>query len=189
MLDNLRKSLAPVTSALGGFFAGVWPNPTGWTFVGFAVSVAAAWGFSIPGYAGQLLGGSLVLTSGFFDIVDGSVARKVGRVTKRGSFLDSTLDRLSEVVVFGGIMLGGRAGDLSVLAALSLSLLVSYTRAKGDALGISLSGVGVGERSERLLVLSLAAILGSTGYGVILVAILAGLTFLERAIRAARLLQ
>ncbi|HME18575.1 MAG TPA: CDP-alcohol phosphatidyltransferase family protein, partial [Nitrososphaerales archaeon] len=124
--------------------------------------------------------------SGFFDIVDGAVARVTGKVSKKGAFLDSTLDRLAEVAIYLGLLLGGFSTGPIVLLALSFSLLVSYTRAKADALGTSLSGVGIGERSERLLVLALASLLGLAYWGVVAVAVIAAFTFAERTIRAAR---
>ena len=108
--------------------------------------------------------------SGFFDVLDGAVARATGRTSQRGAFLDSTLDRVSEVVVFLGILVGGYVSPFLVLVALSLSLLVSYTRAKGDALGVNLAGIGVGERSERLIVLIVTSLLGIVGIGVLVVA-------------------
>lgn len=128
----------------------------------------------------------MILVAGWFDIVDGAVARVTGRVSKRGAFLDSTLDRVAEVAIFMGILAGGLASPLMLLLALSLSLLVSYTRAKADSLGTSLSGVGIGERSERLLILAVASILGLADWGVILVAVIAGITFAERTYRASR---
>jgi archaetidylinositol phosphate synthase len=127
-----------------------------------------------------------VLASGWFDIVDGAVARVTGRTSKRGAFLDSTLDRVAEVAVFVGILAGGYAQPLYVLLALSLSLLVSYTRAKADSLGVSLSGVGIGERSERLLVLAIASLVGLVQWGVVVVALIAGYTFLERVLKGTR---
>ena len=151
--------------------------------------MAAGVAYWSSGYKGELLGGLLILVSGFFDIVDGAVARATDRVSKQGAFLDSTLDRVAEVAIYSGILLGGFANPLLVLLALSLSLLVSYTRAKADSLGVSLSGVGVGERSERLLALSILSILGFAGYGVLLVLLLAAVTFLERVSRASRALR
>jgi archaetidylinositol phosphate synthase len=141
--------------------------------------------YSTSGYAGEAFGGVLVLASGWFDIVDGAVARVTGRASRRGAFLDSTLDRVAEVAVFGGIMIGGYSTPILVLLALSFSLLVSYTRAKGDALGVALSGVGIGERSERLLILAIFSILGLAYWGVLLVLVVALYTFLERVVRAA----
>lgn len=160
-------------------------SPTSWTYVGLLVSFLAGIAYWSSGYRGELLGGLLILVSGFFDIVDGAVARATGRVSKSGAFLDSTLDRVSEVAIYSGVLLGGFASPIAVLLALSFSLLVSYTRAKADALGVSLSGVGVGERSERLLALAVLSILGFAGFGVIIVVLLAVVTFLQRASKAA----
>jgi len=186
MLDKLRSRLAGFLLALGRAAADVGLSPTGWTFVGLWVSFLAAAAYWTSGYRGELLGGLLILLSGFFDIVDGSVARVTGKVSKRGAFLDSTLDRVAEVAIFLGILLGSLASPVTVLLALSFSLLVSYTRAKGDALGASLAGVGIGERSERLLVLAVSSIVGYTEYGVLVVIVIAGFTFLQRSYTASR---
>jgi archaetidylinositol phosphate synthase len=121
--------------------------------------------------------------------VDGAVARAAGKASKRGAFLDSTLDRVADAVIFVGILAGGYAPPLYVLLALSLSLLVSYARARAESLGVGLAGVGVGERSERLLVLALASMVGYVQWGVVLVALLAGFTFVERTYRGARILR
>jgi archaetidylinositol phosphate synthase len=188
MLDRLRVRLDSNLTRVGKGFARIAPSPTAWTIVGLAASFLAAGAFSSSGYLGELLGGVLVLVAGWFDIVDGAVAKVTGRTSKRGAFLDSTLDRLAEVVLFVGILQGAYAPALTVVIALSLSLLVSYTRAKGDALGIALSGVGVGERSERLLILAVSSILGFAGWGVLLVAAVAFYTFLERIVTALRAL-
>jgi archaetidylinositol phosphate synthase len=152
--------------------------------VGLVTSVLAGAAYSASGFMGEFAGGVLVLVAGWFDIVDGAVARVTGRTSKRGAFLDSTLDRVAEVAVFAGILLGGYSSPILVLLALSFSLLVSYTRAKGDALGVTLSGVGIGERSERLLILAVLSIGGLAYWGVLLVLIVALYTFLERTIRA-----
>lgn len=188
MLDRLRGRLEEYLGLVGEWFSRVEGSPTAWTIVGLAFSVLSGGAYSYAGYDGQLVGGVLILTAGWFDIVDGAVARVTKRVSKRGAFLDSTLDRVAEVAIFLGILAGGLAPPVLVLTALSLSLLVSYTRAKGDALGITLSGVGIGERSERLLILAVASIAGYADWGVIFVAVVAGYTFLERTFRAVRIL-
>jgi archaetidylinositol phosphate synthase len=188
VLDRLRVRLETYLGCVGRWFSRLEASPTAWTMVGLAFSVLSGFAYSYSGYEGQLSGGLLILAAGWFDIVDGAVARVTGKVSRRGAFLDSTLDRFAEVAIFLGIMAGGLAPPLLVVAALSLSLLVSYTRAKGDALGVKLSGVGVGERSERLLILAVASIAGYSGWGVIVVAVVAGYTFLERTYRAVRAL-
>lgn len=186
MLERTRVKLQQYFVILGEFFAKARLAPTAWTVVGLVASIAAAWYFYSGGYRGQLYGGLLFLASGFLDLVDGAVARATGRTSGRGAFLDSTLDRLGEVAVYLGILLGGYAPSTWVLLTLSLSLLVSYTRARAESLGSSLSGVGIGERSERLLVLAVSAVFGYVGWGVALVGVLAGVTFVERTYRASR---
>jgi archaetidylinositol phosphate synthase len=188
MLDRLRGRLNSSLLSLGNAFAAFGLSPTVWTGIGFFFAVLAGAGFYLTGYRGEFLGGLLILGSGFFDIVDGAVARATNRVSKAGAFLDSTLDRAAEVAIFGGILLGSYTSPLVVLLSLSFSLLVSYTRAKGDSLGVSLSGVGIGERSERLVVLAVASLLGVVDLGVFAVLLMAGYTFLERTFRAARAL-
>jgi len=188
VLDRLRGRLESSLAAVGNLFAKVEKSPTAWTAVGLIVSLLAAVSYATSGLLGQILGGVFVLVAGGFDIVDGAVARVTGRTSKRGAFLDSTLDRVAEVTLFCGILVGGYSTPLLVLLALASSLLVSYTRAKGDALGIALSGVGIGERSERLLILAITSLVGLVFWGVILVLAVAVYTFLERTFRAVRAL-
>jgi archaetidylinositol phosphate synthase len=180
VLDRLRGSLGSVLASLGRSAAKAIPSPTAWTVIGllFAFLASIFYGGRHP-----FLGGLLLAVSGFFDVLDGSVARATGRTSQLGAFLDSTLDRVSEVVVFLGILVGGYASPFFVLIALSLSLLVSYARAKGDALGVSLAGIGVGERSERLVVLIVTSLLGIVGIGVLIIVVLALVTFVQRTVK------
>jgi archaetidylinositol phosphate synthase len=186
MLDRVRVKLGSYFVSLGRAFGRAVPSPTFWTGVGLAFAVLAGVSYWSSGLMGEVVAGVLILVSGFFDVVDGAVARATGRVSKRGAFLDSTLDRVAEVAIYAGLLAGGFATGMLALAALSLSLLVSYTRAKADALGTSLSGVGIGERSERLIVLAISSILGLAYWGVVVVAVIAGFTFVERTYRAAK---
>ncbi|MDA4119898.1 MAG: CDP-alcohol phosphatidyltransferase family protein [Thaumarchaeota archaeon] len=188
MLDRLRARLEGYLTGLGMRFSKAGLSPTSWTMVGLAVSILAAYSYSASSYRGEVVGGVLVLISGFFDLVDGAVARVTGKTSMKGAFVDSTLDRVAEVTIFAGILVGHYGSAISILLALSTSLLVSYTRAKGDALGISLSGVGIGERSERLIIIAVASIIGLLGWGVIIVLIVAAFTFLERIYRALKAL-
>ena len=129
-----------------------------------------------------IYGGIALLISGFFDIVDGSVARATKQVSSKGAFLDSTFDKVAETAIFLGILYGGFADDKLVLLALALSLLVSYTRARAESLKIELKGIGIGERAERLIVIAIFSIAGLTQYGIIVVAIIAGVTFIQRLV-------
>jgi archaetidylinositol phosphate synthase len=184
VLDRLRGRIGAATLRLGRAAARIMPSPTAWTLTGLFFSLVAAALFALGHPWSEILAGLMVLISGFFDIVDGAVARATGRISKRGSFLDSMLDRVGETSLYLGILVGGLASPVLVFTALALSLLVSYARAKADALGVSLAGVGIGERSERLVVLILASLFGVIPLGVLVVAVLAGITFVERVVRA-----
>ncbi len=135
-----------------------------------------------------IVGSCLILLGGFFDIVDGSVARITKRVSQKGSFLDSTGDRISEAIIFIGIAAGGFAEPILCMIALSLSFLVSYTRAKAESLQLSLAGFGIGERAERLLLLAVISLVPTPRameWAVISVSILAACTVIHRIIVAA----
>jgi len=185
LLDRLRGSLAAALESLGSGASKVVPNPTAWTLVGmlFAFFAFYCYATGLPAAAGLM-----VLFAGLFDVLDGAVARATARTSARGAFLDSTLDRVSELVIFLGILIGNYVGASFVLLALALSLLVSYTRAKGDALGVNLAGVGIGERSERLVVLIVSSLFSIVGLGVLLIALLAFVTFVQRTARVGRVL-
>ncbi len=185
VLDRLRGSLKGVLDSCGSAASMILPSPTAWTLVGvfFAFLAAYSFGEGLPVAAGVL-----VVLSGLFDVLDGAVARTTGKPPQRGAFRDSTLARISEPVIDRGIMGGNYVSPAFVLLALSLSLLVSYTRAKGDSLGVSLAGIGVGERSERLVVLIAASLLSVVWLGVVIVALLALLTFVERTVKVSRAL-
>ena len=137
------------------------------TVAGFCIVVAAA----VLVAWGQLLVGAVVLVAGsLLDAVDGALARATGGSTPFGGFLDSTLDRAAEAILYVGIvayLLGASADPLwpvlLALAALSGSFLVSYTRAKAEAIGLTAS-VGLAPRTERLVLI--VAGIGLAGMGV-----------------------
>ena len=127
---------------------------------------------------------SLVL-SGYFDALDGAMARRFLLVTKTGGVLDSVLDRIGEISIYSGLALGGLVDFRLALWALSAALMVSYVRARAEVEGVTMKGVGIAERPERLLVLLAATILvpfssGTLGWGVGLIAVLASATVVER---------
>ncbi len=180
MLDKLRAALNSKFLSTGRELSRLGVPPTGWTLLGLFFALFSSVAYGSQGFSGQVVGGLLILVSGLFDIIDGAVARATGKITKKGAFLDSTLDRLGEVAIYLGIMIGRYTSPEWVLVAVTFSLLVSYTRARAEALGTNLSGVGIGERSERLLILAILSLVGFASYGVILVAVVAIITFLDR---------
>jgi CDP-diacylglycerol--glycerol-3-phosphate 3-phosphatidyltransferase len=153
--DGFLKAIGPIARAF--IRAGISPNVI--TTLGALVVVAAAVAFRMGSIR---VGGALILASGLFDLLDGLVARSAGTSTKFGAFYDSTLDRLGEAAVFTGIALWFIHGGIPTarlglgvgmcMAALASSMLVSYTRARAEGLGLE-AKVGIAQRAERILVL------------------------------------
>ena len=186
VLNNLRESLRPALEKIGKGFAATGLSPNFWTVVGLVIALASAVVYGMGMEFGLIIGGILLLVSGFFDMVDGQVARVTGKTSKKGEYLDSMFDKISEVAIFLGILVGGYAEPYLVLLAITLSLLVSYARAKSDLINIKLQGIGIGERAERLLVIAVIGIFGFMDYAVVIVVIIAGITLIQRMIYTAK---
>ena len=182
MLNNLRETLRPALEKVGKGFAATGLSPNFWTVVGLIIALASAVVYGMGMEFGLIIGGVLLLVSGFFDMVDGQVARVTGKTSKKGEYLDSMFDKISEVAIFLGILIGGYAEPYIVLLAITLSLLVSYARSKSDLINIKLQGIGIGERAERLLVIAIIGIIGFMDYAVVIVIIIAGITLIQRMI-------
>ena len=192
MLNKLRDLLEPTLTKISTIFASTGLSANFWTGAGLAVSLLAAISYASTTSLGidwtpwnftATLGGVFLLLSGFFDIVDGSIARLTKKMSKRGAFLDSIFDKLAEVIIFGGIALGQLADSFWCLVALGLSLLVSYTRARAESLGEELKGIGIGERAERLVIVAIIGMIPvneAMQWAVIIVSIVAGVTLAQR---------
>jgi CDP-diacylglycerol--glycerol-3-phosphate 3-phosphatidyltransferase len=164
------------------------------TTVGFVVTCLAGLAFDKDHVR---LAGGLVLAGGILDVFDGHVARATGSVSVFGSFYDSTLDRISEIVVFLGILslyndTSVPRGDVLMIYAVTLamagSLMISYIRARAEALGLDCK-VGVMQRPERIVLVGLTSLIfGLAWDGLALkvvfvtMAILTNLTVLQRII-------
>ncbi|MDQ3727745.1 MAG: CDP-alcohol phosphatidyltransferase family protein [Thermoproteota archaeon] len=192
MLNKLRNLLEPTLMKIGEGFASTGLSANFWTGLGLAISILTAIVYSsnafldfdwTPWNFAAVLGGIFLLISGFFDIVDGSVARITKQISKKGAFLDSVFDKIAEVIIFGGIALGQLADSFWCLVALGLSLLVSYTRARAESLGGKLRGIGIGERAERLLLIAIIGMIPvreAMQWAMIIVSIVAGITLAQR---------
>ena len=148
----------------------------------FCCSVAAAIAFVVvaePSLKG-VSAGILLLLSGLLDATDGAMARLYGEVSHLGAFLDSVLDRISEIVVYWSLVYSKLVDWPIGLAALSGSLMVSYARARAEQLGSEMKGVGVAERPERLLILVVAAFVAQLNAGAFLIALLSAITVAQR---------
>jgi archaetidylinositol phosphate synthase len=180
MLNNFREGLKPILQTIGKIFASTGLSANFWTAIGLSFAFGSAIIYAIHLEYSFILGGILLLISGFFDIVDGQVARVNGKSSKKGAFLDSVFDKIAEISIFLGILIGGYSEGYLVLLAIGFSLLVSYTRARAESLGVQLQGMGIGERAERLLVIAIIGIIGYLNYAVVIVIIIAGITFVQR---------
>lgn len=191
MLNNFRESLKPHLEKLGKGFASTGLSPNFWTSVGlgFAFLASIAYGMNLHHPHAAIAGGALLLVSGFFDVVDGQVARFTKKTSKKGGFLDSVFDKIAEVAIFLGILVGNFTEPYLVFLAITLSLLVSYTRSRAESLGVKLQGIGIGERAERLLVIALIGMIGFMPYAIVIVIIIAAITFIQRIVVTSKNIQ
>jgi CDP-diacylglycerol--glycerol-3-phosphate 3-phosphatidyltransferase len=168
VLERFRQFWTKVWAPLADLLLRLGVTPNQVTVVGtIGVSAGALWFFP----RGQFFVGVMVVTAFVFsDLMDGYMARKLGTSSKWGAFLDSTLDRVGDAAVFGGIMLYYTTSDAEAdlgdprmylylsLACLVLGNLTSYARARAESLGMHAKG-GIAERSDRLV-----SILVMTGF-------------------------
>jgi archaetidylinositol phosphate synthase len=190
VLNNLRNRFDPIIEKVGRGFASLGFGPSFWTWVGLGLSIISAIMFSLHSpaigvdyYTATFLGSLFLLFAGFFDIVDGAVARVTKRTSALGGYLDSVLDKVSEIIIFIGILIGSFTNPVLVLVALSLSMLVSYTRARGEGLGVDLKGKGIAERAERILIIVILGFIpfqDNISVALWIISILAAITVLER---------
>ena len=147
-------------------------TPNAVTILGFIICCISAYYISAGSF---LVGGLLVLFSGFLEIFDGALARKINQITDKGAFLDSTFDRLSESIVLIGLIYYfsiSNETNFVLLTSISLvfSLLISYLRARIEGLGYN-SKSGFFTRPERVLLVSLGLIFFSPELTVTLLAL------------------
>ena len=195
--DGFVALIGPVARAL--IRADVAPNTI--TTLGTLLVIGSGVAF---GSGAIRAGGVLLLSSGIFDLLDGQVARQGGKMTTFGAFYDSTLDRVGEGAVFTGLIFYFLTGPLPAelkpraiaagLLALVASFLVSYTRARAEALGVE-NRVGIAARAERLLLLGIPTLVFGAGPGrqgvllfwiVAVLAIVSAITVIQRVVHVAR---
>ena len=167
MLERFRQFWTNIWSPLADLLLRLGVKPDHVTIVGtLGVSAGALWFFP----RGQFFVGVMVVTAFVFsDLMDGYMARTSGQSSRWGAFLDSTLDRVGDAAVFGGLLLYYTRADAETtlgpadlylglsLACLVLGNLTSYARARAESLGMQAKG-GIAERADRLV-----AILVMTG--------------------------
>jgi CDP-diacylglycerol--glycerol-3-phosphate 3-phosphatidyltransferase len=158
-------------------------HPNALTFIGLAINIIAAWQFARGHF---LAAGLVVLGAGVFDLVDGPVARQTNRVTRFGGFLDSVVDRYSDLALYMGLLVYyasiNRFGYI-VLTAIVMtgSVMVSYTRARAEN-SIPSCKVGFLERPERVVLIILGALFDRMAPVLWVIALLSNVTVVHRMI-------
>ena len=167
-------------------------SPDALTFAGVTICTIAAVVVYFE-YRAELLcfwvGAVLFVIGSVLDILDGALARSSGKGTTFGAFLDSTTDRIGEAFMLGSIALvfsrdGNEVALAFAFAAVVGSLLVSYTRARAEALGLK-GDVGIGSRAERVVVIVAGLVLAPWGvlpWAISLLAVTAWITVIQRVL-------
>lgn len=172
-----KRFTDPVALAIAK--TGITPNTL--TLLGFLGNLGAA---VLLAYGEFLAGGLVILLAGGMDLLDGALARATGRASTFGAILDSVTDRLSEAAVLGGLLFysSGQPAQPEVIliyAALTGSILVSYTRARAEGVGLTLKE-GLFTRAERVILLAVGLIIDQVTIVLWLLAVLSNLTALQR---------
>jgi CDP-diacylglycerol--glycerol-3-phosphate 3-phosphatidyltransferase len=175
--ERMRWLLEPLARLI--IRTGISPNLL--TVMGFVFTGGVAYVLA----TGHLqIGGVLLVVAGTFDALDGTLARLAGRKSRFGAFLDSTMDRFSEAVIYLGLLVhytqhGGRQESFLIYAAIVGSLMVSYARARAEGLGIECK-TGILTRFERTAVLVIGLILNQMRITLWILAVLSNFTALQR---------
>ena len=176
-----RKWGATVIQPIALFLARLGLTPNTITVLGFLMTAAVA---VVLATGRTQLAGVLLIGTLAFDAVDGTLARLMGTTSRFGAFLDSTLDRWAEVVIYAALVWvflenGQDNGVLLAVAALATSLMVSYTRARAEGAGFQCKE-GLLTRFERMVILIAGLIFNQVIWALAIIAILAGFTAVQR---------
>jgi CDP-diacylglycerol--glycerol-3-phosphate 3-phosphatidyltransferase len=179
--DWMRAQTKGVVEAVGRFLNRVGISPNTMTLLGLMGSTLGA---ILLGLGAIQLGGWVILLSGATDALDGTMARLQGKTTRFGAFLESTADRYSELLLFGGLAIffafsTDVIGVTLTFAAAIGSVMVSYTKARAEALGFECK-IGLLTRMERYMVLCPLLILNQPLIAVAAVALLGNFTAWQR---------
>jgi CDP-diacylglycerol--glycerol-3-phosphate 3-phosphatidyltransferase len=181
LTDRVRQWSRGIINPVAGLVSRTGISPNGITVIGFLLMVGVGLVLS-QGYL--RLAGVLLIVAALFDALDGALARLQDRVTPFGAFFDSTMDRYAEAAVFLGVLVyflrqGASTEVILTYIAIIGSLMVSYTRARGEGLGVSIRG-GLLSRLERMVILVLFLLLNQLAIALWILAPLTNLTALQR---------
>jgi CDP-diacylglycerol--glycerol-3-phosphate 3-phosphatidyltransferase len=192
---RVRPALARLVDPVARALLRLRLTPDALTLAGTTGAVVGALAFFPRGMF--FLGTAVVFFSVLTDLLDGTMARMRGTVSRFGAFLDSTCDRIADAAIFSGLVLWyAGAGDSLVLACVALfclvaGSLVSYAKARAEGLGLPCD-VGLAERAERLILVLLGTLLAGLGVPVALplalwvLAAATGITVVQRLVEVRR---
>mgnify|MGYP000340401579 CR=1 FL=1 len=149
MLTKIKQKFERIIEPVGNIFLKLRLDPNIITLLGFLLSLVAIVSLAITGSLPVFL--VVFIFASFMDSIDGFVARKTNRVTSFGAFLDSTLDRVTDALMALPLYIVSLLNFYEVFLLVLGEFLVSYTRARGETLGIKMSGIGIAERAERII--------------------------------------
>ena len=188
MLGHYKAPLHRLFDPVARLLLRMGARPNHLTVLGLGVSVTAAYVFSV----GRLRwGAALLAVAGLFDFFDGAVARLAGSDSDYGAFLDSVVDRYSDVAVLFGILVyyqqrGDTMGSALTMATLAGTIMTSYTKARAQSIGVRCD-IGVVERPERLIALIAGAAFQLLTPIMALLAVLTNVTAIQRIIYTRRI--
>lgn len=173
---------------LGALLARSNLSPNVFTIAGLILNCVVA---GVIASGNLVLSGVLLIGAGLFDMLDGAVARASNKITRFGGFLDSTLDRYSESVIYLGLLIyfqrfhAGESAIPLVYATAIGSLMVSYARARAEAAGVG-AEVGLFARPERVILLAVFLLVRRPLWAVWILAILTNITAIQRIVHVWR---
>ena len=165
VLNKYRAIADKITKTQVRFLIRIGIRPNMLSIIGLLIGVFAAITFALPQYfinspVWAWLPPFLYFLSGYFDLMDGNVARETGTSSKFGGFLDSTLDRIADAAAIVGLMIGNMlwvgSSKLNYILGfinLTVTILISYTRSRAENEGVIMKGVGLMERGERFFMI------------------------------------
>ena len=183
----LRRRSQVILVPIARFMGRVGLTPNTLTGIGLLLNVGVA---VVLARSALVLGGWLLLGASAFDALDGTLARLTDRESQFGAFLDSTIDRYSEAFVYGGLLLhyleqGARVETVLVYVAIIGSLMVSYSRARAEGVGVACQ-LGIAPRWGRICLIAVGLILSQATLALWAVAVLANLTAIQRIVHVWR---
>ena len=186
--EPIGQAVRQYMLGVGRLFARLGITPNMATLIGFGLNAIVALVLAV---GEPRLAGVLLLIASAFDMVDGAIARSTGQISTFGGFLDSTVDRYSEIIVYVGLLIwlnttdNDHLGATLVLISATGALMISYARARAEAIGYKAS-VGLVARPERVILLAICLILNVPLLALWILAVTTHLTAVWRMIHVWR---